>query len=66
MKPPVEFVREMLDNAVEMMRSLRLSIDINLVEFLLHLLLKPPVEFVRKKLDNAVEIMCSLRLFIRC
>ena len=30
MKPPVEFVRRKLDNAVEIMCSLRLSIDINL------------------------------------
>ena len=46
------------------MCSLRLSIDINLVAFILNLQLKPPVEFVREKLDNAVEIMCSLRLSI--
>ena len=41
------------------MCTLRLSIDINLVAFTLHLQLKPPVEFVRKKLDNAIEIMCT-------
>ena len=64
MKPPVEIVRKMLDNAVEIMCSLRLSMDINLVPFIPHLLLKPPVEFVRKILDNAVEIMCSFRLSI--
>ena len=64
MKPSVEFVRKMFDNAVEFMCSLRLSIDINLVAFIPHLLLKPPVEFVRNKLDNAVEIMCSLRFSI--
>ena len=64
MKPPVEIVRKMLDNAVEIMCSLRLSIDINLVVFILHLQMKPPVEIVRKKLDNAVEIMCSLRILI--
>ena len=37
MKPPVEFVRKMLDNAIEVMCSLRLSIDINLVAFIPHL-----------------------------
>ena len=37
MKPPVEFVRKKLDNAVEIMFSLRLSIDISLVAFILHL-----------------------------
>ena len=37
MKPPVEIVRKKLDNAVEIMCSLRLSIDINLVAFILHL-----------------------------
>ena len=65
MKPPVEFVRKKLDNEFEIMCSLCLSIDINIVASILHLQLKPPVEFVRKKLDNTIEIMCSLRLFIR-
>ena len=41
MKPPVEIVRRKLDNAVEIMCSLRLSIDINLntdlKAFILHL-----------------------------
>ena len=37
MKPPVEIVRKMLDNAVEIMCSLRFSIDINLKAFILHL-----------------------------
>ena len=37
MKPPVEIVRRKLDNAVEIMCSLRLSIDINLVAFIPHL-----------------------------
>ena len=37
MKPPVEFVCKKLDNALEIMCSLRLSIDINLVAFILHL-----------------------------
>ena len=59
MKPPVEFVRKKLDNAVEIMCSFRLSIDINLKAFILHLWLKPPVEFVRKKLDNSFEIICT-------
>ena len=31
MKPPVEFVRKKLDNAIEIMCSLRYSIDIDLV-----------------------------------
>ena len=66
MKPPAEFVCKKLDNAVEIMCSLRLSIDINLKSFKLHWLLEPSVEVVRKKLDNAVEIMCTLRLSIRC
>ena len=65
MKPPVEFVRKKLDNAIEIMYTLRLSIDINLVVFIPHLYLKPPVEFVRKKLDNAFEIMCTLPFLIR-
>ena len=59
MKPPVEVVRKKLDIAVEIMCTLRLSININLVAFILYLQLKSPVEFVRKKLDNALEIMCS-------
>ena len=64
MKPSVDFFRKKLDNAFEIMCSLRLLKDIDLVAVALHLLLKPPVEFVRKKLDNAFEIMCSLRLSI--
>ena len=64
LKPPVEFVCKKLDNAVEIMCSLRLSIDINSNAFVTKLQMKPSVEFVRKKLDNAVEIMCILRLSI--
>ena len=37
MKPPVEFVRKTLDNALEITYSLRLSIDINLASLTLHL-----------------------------
>ena len=37
MKSPVEFVCKKLDNAVEIMCSLRLSIVINLVAFIPHL-----------------------------
>ena len=37
MKPPVEFVRKKLDNAVEIMCTLRLSIDNNLASVILHL-----------------------------
>ena len=37
MKPPVEVVPKKLDNAVEIMCNLRLSIDINLKAFILHL-----------------------------
>ena len=37
MKPPVEFVRKKLDNAIEIMCTLPLSIDINLKAFILHL-----------------------------
>ena len=64
MKPPVEFVRNKLDNAFEIMCTLRLSIDVILVAVILDLQLKPPVEFVRKKLDNAFEIVCILRIVI--
>ena len=64
MKPPLDFVREKLDNAIEIMCTLRLSIDINLKAFILHLQLKPTVDFVRKGVDNAIEIMCTLRLSI--
>ena len=64
MKPPVEVVRKKLDNALEIMCSLRLSTDINLKAFILYLWSKLPVEFVCRKLDNAVEIMCSLHLSI--
>ena len=64
MKPPREVVCKKLDNAVEIMCSLRLSIDIDLASVIPHLYMKPPVEFVRKKLDNSFKIMCSLRLSI--
>ena len=37
MKPPVEIVCKKLDNAVEIMCTLRLSIDIDLKAFILHL-----------------------------
>ena len=37
MKPPVQVVRKMLDNAVEIMCSIRLSIDINLASVIPHL-----------------------------
>ena len=37
MKPPVEFVCKKLGNAIEIMCSLRLSIDINLVAYILYL-----------------------------
>ena len=37
MKPPVKFVPKKLDNAFEIMCTLRLSIDINLVAVILHL-----------------------------
>ena len=37
MKPPVEFVCKKLHNSFEIMCSLRLSIDINLVAFIPHL-----------------------------
>ena len=37
MKPLVEFGCKKLDNALEIMCSLRLLIDINLVVFILHL-----------------------------
>ena len=37
MKPPVDFVRKKLDNAFEIVCTLRLSIDINLVAVVLHL-----------------------------
>ena len=37
MKPPVDFVCKILDNAFEIMCTLRLSININLVEFVTHL-----------------------------
>ena len=53
------FARIKLDNAFEIMCTLRLSIDINLMAFRLHLWLKPPVEFVRRKLDNAFEVVCT-------
>ena len=36
-KPPVEFVRKKLDNAIDIMCSLRLSIDVNLKAFIPHL-----------------------------
>ena len=64
MKTPVEFVRKKLDNAVEIMCTLRLSIDVNLLAFIPCLWLKPPVEFVCIKLDNAIETMCTLHLSI--
>ena len=37
MKPPADFDRKKLVNAIEIMCSLRLSIDINLVAFITHL-----------------------------
>ena len=37
MKRPVDFVCKTLDNAFEIMCTLRLSLDINLVAFILHL-----------------------------
>ena len=37
MEPSVEFVRKKLDNAINIMCTLRLSIDINLVAVILHL-----------------------------
>ena len=37
MKPPVEVVRRKLDNAVEIMCTLRFSIEINLASVIPHL-----------------------------